>query len=143
MKLNRKEIESILPHRDPMLLVDTVESLTPREHIVTTFFVDPARDIFRGHFPEEPVLPGVYTVECMAQAADLLLMADGRFPGKLPLFLGINNVRFLSKIRPGDTIRVEARMKEAREEKAIFTCSTESYVGETLAATGDVTLAMR
>ena len=81
MKLNRKEIESILPHRDPMLLVDSVESLTPREHIVTTFFVDPARDIFRGHFPEEPVLPGVYTVECMAQAADLLLMADGRFPG--------------------------------------------------------------
>lgn len=143
MKLNRKEIESILPHRDPMLLVDSVESLIPREHIVTTFFVDPARDIFRGHFPEEPVLPGVYTVECMAQAADLLLMADGRFPGKLPLFLGINNVRFLSKIRPGDTIRVEARMKEAREEKAIFTCSAESYVGETLAATGDVTLAMR
>ena len=89
------------------------------------------------------MLPGVYTVECMAQAADLLLMADGRFAGQLPLFIGINNVRFLSKIRPGDTLRVEAAIKEAKTEKAIFTCSASVFVGEMLAATGDVTLAMR
>ena len=143
MKLDKTEIKQILPHRDPMLLVDTVEELTPGEHIVTTFYVDPERDIFRGHFPDEPVLPGVYTVECMAQAADILLMADGKFPGKLPLFIGINNVRFLSKIRPGDTLRVEAKLKEAKKAKAIFTCSAEAYDGDVLAATGDVTLAMR
>ena len=143
MKLDKEGIKKILPHREPMLLVDTVEELTPGEHIVTTFYVDPGREIFRGHFPDEPVLPGVYTVECMAQAADVLLMADGKFPGKLPLFIGINNVRFLSKICPGDTLRVEARMKEAKPGKAVFTCSAETYVGDTLAATGDVTLAMR
>ena len=143
MKLDKEGIKKILPHRDPMLLVDTVEELTPGEHIITTFYVDPGREIFRGHFPDEPVLPGVYTVECMAQAADVLLMADGKFPGKLPLFIGINNVRFLSKIRPGDTLRIEATIKEAKIEKAIFTCSAETYVGDTLAATGDVTLAMR
>ena len=143
MKLDKEGIKKILPHREPMLLVDMVEELTPGEHVVTTFFVDPEREIFRGHFPEDPVLPGVYTVECMAQAADLLLMADGRFAGKLPLFIGINNVRFLSKICPGDTLRVEARMKEAKPGKAVFTCSAEVYDGETLAATGDVTLAMR
>lgn len=143
MKLDKNDIKQILPHRDPMLLVDAVEELIPGESIVTTFFVDPQREIFRGHFPDEPVLPGVYTVECMAQAADVLLMADGRFPGKLPLFLGINNVRFLSKIRPGDTLRVEAKLKEAKKAKAIFTCSAEAYDGDVLAATGDVTLAMR
>ena len=143
MKLDKKGIQEILPHRDPMLLVDTVEELTPGEHIVTTFFVDPQRDIFRGHFPGEPVLPGVYTVECMAQAADVLLMADGQFPGKLPLFIGINNVRFLSKIRPGDTLRIEAAIKEAKTEKAIFTCSAQVFDGDVFAATGDVTLAMR
>ena len=109
MKLDKEGIKKILPHREPMLLVDTVEELTPGKHIITTFYVDPGREIFR----------------------------------KLPLFIGINNVRFLSKIRPGDTLRIEATIKEAKIEKAIFTCSAEVYDGETLAATGDVTLAMR
>ncbi|MBE6990916.1 MAG: 3-hydroxyacyl-ACP dehydratase FabZ [Ruminococcaceae bacterium] len=143
MKLNKDQIKEILPHRDPMLLVDTVEELIPGERAVTTFYVDPARDIFRGHFPEEPVLPGVYSVECMAQAADVLLLFDERYRGKLPLFIGINNVRFRSKIRPGDTIEVRVHISAAREEKAIFTCSAEVYDKGELAATGDVTLAMR
>lgn len=143
MKFDLNQIKAILPHREPMLLVDTVEEFISGEKAVTTFYVDPAREIFRGHFPEDPVLPGVYTVECMAQTADILLMADGRFPGKLPLFIGINNVRFLSKIKPGDTLKIEACMKEAKEAKAVFTCSAEVYDGDVLAATGDVTLAMR
>ena len=143
MRLDKDQIKQILPHREPMLLVDEVESLVPGETVETRFFVEPEREIFLGHFPEDPVLPGVYTVECMAQTADILLMADGRFSGKLPLFIGINNVRFLSKIRPGDTLKIKAQIKAAKEEKAIFTCSAEVYDGEALAATGDVTLAMR
>ena len=143
MKLDREEVKKILPHRPPMLLVDTVEELIPGERVITTFHVDPDWEIFRGHFPEEPVLPGVYSVECMAQAADVLLLFDERCRGKLPLFIGINNVRFRSKIRPGDTITIHAAMKESRLDKMIFTCSAEVYDGEDLAATGDVTLAMR
>ena len=82
MKLSKEEIKAIIPHRDPMLLVDTVEEMEAGDHIVTTFFVDPAREIFKGHFPGEPVLPGVYSVECMAQTADILLLAAaaGAFP---------------------------------------------------------------
>ena len=143
MKLSKEEIKSIIPHRDPMLLVDTAEEMVPGDHLVTTFFIDPDREIFRGHFPGEPVLPGVYSVECMAQSADILLLSMERYAGKVPLFLGINNVRFLRKILPGDTIEIHARLASERAEKAIATCSAEIYNHGELAATGDVTLAMR
>lgn len=143
MKMTKDEVKKILPHREPMLLVDTVEEMVPGDSIVTTFHVDKDWDIFRGHFPSEPVLPGVYSVECMAQAADVLLLSDARYAGKLPLFIGINNVSFRSKIRPGDTISVRARITAERIEKAIITCAAQVYNGDTLAAVGDVTLAMR
>lgn len=119
MKLSKEEIKAIIPHRDPMLLVDTVEEMEAGDHLVTTFFVDPTREIFKGHFPGEPVLPGVYSVECMAQTADILLLSAERYAGKIPLFLGINNVRFLKKILPGDTIEIHAKMASERVEKAI------------------------
>lgn len=75
MKLNQEQIKEIIPHRDPMLLVTGVEELVPGERIKAIFRADPSMDIFRGHFPENPVLPGVYSVECMAQSADLLLLS--------------------------------------------------------------------
>ena len=135
MKLTQEEIKQIIPHRDPMLLVSTVEEMVPGESIVTTFWVDPQREIFKGHFPAEPVLPGVYSVECM--------LSTERYAGKVPLFLGINNVRFLRKILPGDTLEIHAKMASERREKAIATCTAEIYCRGELAATGDVTLAMR
>ena len=143
MKMDQEAIKKVIPHRDPMLLVTTVEDLEPGNSIKTTFFVDPSRDIFRGHFPEEPVLPGVYSVECMAQTADVLLLSTQRYAGKIPLFLGINNVRFLKKILPGDTIEIQAKLTAERQEKAIATCSAEVYNHGELAVTGDVTLSMR
>lgn len=143
MKMDQEAIKKVIPHRDPMLLVTTVEDLEPGDSIKTTFFVDPSRDIFWGHFPEEPVLPGVYSVECMAQTADVLLLSTQRYAGKIPLFLGINNVRFLKKILPGDTIEIQAKLTAERQEKAIATCSAEVYNHGELAVTGDVTLAMR
>lgn len=143
MKLGQEEIKNIIPHRDPMLLVTTVEDLEPGKHITTTFYVDPDREIFDGHFPDEPMLPGVYTVECMAQAADILLLTLDVYAGKKPLFLGINNVRFLRKILPGSTITVQAEISSERREKAIATCSAKVFCGSEEAASGDVTLAMR
>ena len=95
------------------------------------------REIFKGHFPSEPVLPGVYSVECMAQAADILLLSKECYAGKTPLFLGINNVRFRRKILPRDT------MGSGITEKGVATCSARIYNRGELAAEGDVTLAMR
>ena len=143
MQLTHEEVKNILPHRDPMLLIDTVQELIPGERVTASFRVDPDREIFRGHFPGDPVLPGVYSVECMAQTADILLLSSERYAGKIPLFLGINNVRFLRKILPGDTIEIRAKLISERIEKAIATCSAEIYNHGELTATGDVTLAMR
>ena len=143
MKMNQEEIKKIIPHRDPMLLVSTVEELEPGKRIVTTFFVDGKRDIFRGHFPGEPMLPGVYTVECMAQAADILLLSTDRYAGLKPLFIGIDHVRFPRKISPDDTLEIHAELTYERVEKAIATCVAQVFVHGELAASGEVTLAMR
>ncbi|MDD7601570.1 MAG: 3-hydroxyacyl-ACP dehydratase FabZ [Firmicutes bacterium] len=132
-----------MPHRDSMLLVDEVTEMEPEKEIRTRFHVDPGREIFQGHFPGDPVLPGVYTVEIMAQTADILILSCQRYAGKVPLFVGTDKVRFLHKIMPGDTLEVYARFAEEKREKAIVTCSAEVRCNGVLACTGDVTLAMR
>ena len=117
--------------------------MVPGEHIVAEFWVDPSREIFKGHFPGDPVLPGVYTVEATAQATDLVLMTKPNYAGKVPLFLGIDRVKFRKKILPGDTMEIHAEMLREREEKAIATCKCEVYVAGDLAAETEVTIAMR
>ena len=141
--LSHEQVMAIIPHRDPMLLIDEVCELVPGESVTATFWVDPARDIFRGHFPGEPVLPGVYTVEATAQATDLVLMTKPCYAGKVPLFLGIDHVKFRRKILPGDTIEIHAELLSERPEKAIGTCRCAVYNGGELAAESEVTIAMR
>ena len=141
--MDREEIKKIIPHRDPMLLVDEVIELNPGFGIKAAFHVDPEREIFKGHFPGDPVLPGVYTVEIMAQTADILILSQERYSGKTPLFLGIDKVRFLSKIRPADTLEICARIVNEKPEKSIVTCSAEVYDNGELACKGEVTLALR
>ena len=143
MKLDKEGIKKILPHREPMLLVDSVEELVPGESITSSFYVDPSREIFAGHFPGEPVLPGVYTVECMAQASDILLLSCERYAGTIPLFIGIDGVKFKAKIVPGDTIEIRSKLANERIEKSIASCDAEVYCNGVLAACGTVTLAMR
>ncbi len=143
MKMNQDEIKGILPHREPMLLVTSVEELSPGENIRAAFFASPEMDIFRGHFPEEPILPGVYSIECMAQAVDILLMSTVRYAGKTPLLLGVDKVSFLKKILPGDTLKIRANIISEQKEKAIVTCAAEIYVHQERAANGDITIAMR
>lgn len=155
MKLDHEQVKQILPHRDPMLLIDTVSEIEPGVCVTADLWIDPAREIFRGHFPGDPVLPGVYTIEAMAQATDLVLMTKPEYAGKVPLFLGTDKVRFFQKILPGDTLTICAGMVAERADKAIGTCRCEVYVsrndgnGETaaetegLVATAEITIAMR
>lgn len=143
IQLDQSEIKKIIPHRDPMLLIDQVTAMIPEKEITATFYVDPARDIFRGHFPDDPVLPGVYTTECMAQASDILLLSMERYRGTKPLLISTDQVKFLRRIQPGDTIEIRASIALEKKEKAIVTCRCQVYNHGELAASGDVTLAMR
>ena len=143
MKLNHEQVLQILPHRDPMLLVDEVQELEPGKHVKASFYIDPNRDIFRGHFPNDPILPGVYTVEATAQAADIMLLSLPRYVGKTPLFLGINKAAFKRRILPGDTILIEGYLKHERPEKSIATCIMKATLNGELAAETEVVLAFR
>lgn len=143
MKLNHEEVMKVIPHRDPMLLIDTVEELEPGVSISASFYVDPKREIFKGHFPGDPVLPGVYTVEAAAQAADVMILSLPRYSGKTPLFLGIDGVKFFRKILPGETLVIKGELESEREEKAIATCFMKVYVDDEPAAEAHVALAMR
>ena len=143
MKLTREQIMEIQPHRDPILLVDEILELVPGDYVIGRFYVDPEMPVLKGHFPGDPVLPGVYSVEACAQAADLVLMTRPEYAGKTPLFLGINNVRFRKKVLPGDTIEIHAELLSERPEKAIATCKCAVYNGGELAVEAETTLAMR
>ena len=87
IQLTHKEVMAILPRREPMLLVDTISHLESLKSIEAQYHIEPDLDIFRGHFPGEPVFPGVMSVECMAQAVDIMVMTAPSMPEKRPCFL--------------------------------------------------------
>ena len=140
--LDREDIKKIIPHRDPMLLVDRVLEMD-ESSITAEFYVDPGREIFKGHFPEDPVLPGVYTIEILAQTCDILILSRGSYAGLTPLFMGVDRARFLKRINPGDTLTIKAQIDSERPERGIVKCSGEVYNKETVMFRGEVTLAMR
>lgn len=141
--MKKDKIKEIIPHREPMLLIDEVLEMTEGQEIKTTLYLDPELDFFRGHFPGEPVMPGVLTVESMAQTADVLLLSMPQYAGKVPLFIGIDQVKFKRKIEPGDTIEIKARIVKVNEPKAVVTCEAVVYNHGEVSTTGLVTLAMR
>lgn len=141
--MNKDQIKEVIPHREPMLLIDEVLEMKEGESIKTTFYLDPSLDFFRGHFPGEPVMPGVLTVESMAQTADVLLLSMPQYAGKVPLFIGIDQVKFKRKIEPGDKIEIEAKISKVNEPKAVVSCEAVVYNKGEISTTGIVTLAMR
>lgn len=144
MTLNKEQIKAIIPQRDPILLVDEVLEMEAGKHIKAKFFASPDMDVFRGHFPGAPVLPGVLAVEAIAQTADILLLSFDKYAGKLPYFIGIEGVKFKKKISPGDTIIMDVTLTKDITEKAICICDGTIYneQGE-VATVAQVALAMR
>jgi 3-hydroxyacyl-[acyl-carrier-protein] dehydratase len=112
--LDINEIKSMLPHRYPFLLVDRVLEIEPKKHIVAMKNVTANENFFNGHFPARPVMPGVLIIECMAQAAGILMLAEKEYEGKIPYFTGIDNARFRRTIIPGDQIMLEVEILRVR-----------------------------
>ena len=110
MAMDIKEIMSIIPHRQPFLLIDRIEELEEGKRVVAIKNVTMNEPYFVGHFPGEPVMPGVLIVEAMAQAGAYAVLSMDEFKGKLAFFGGIDKAKFRKKVVPGDTLRIEVKM---------------------------------
>jgi 3-hydroxyacyl-[acyl-carrier-protein] dehydratase len=106
----------LLPHRPPFLFVDWVDEVVPGERAVARYRVTGDEAFLAGHFPGNPVFPGVIQLEALAQAGAVAVLADPRFSGRLPLFGGVEKVRFRRMVRPGDelVLTVELERLSAR-----------------------------
>jgi len=136
--LGKEEIEAILPHRDPFLLIDEVTELVPGERVVarrTVTEIDCA-----GHFPGNPIMPGVKMVEALAQCGAVAVLSQPENRGKLVLFAGIDGVRFKRIVRPGDVLDLVCDVERVRG--AIGKGKVRATVGDELAVRGTLTFAV-
>ena len=113
-----KDIMEIIPHRYPFLLIDKVIKI--EENKITAIKNVTANEYyFQGHFPTEPVMPGVLIIESLAQAGAVALLSKDEFKGKIAYFAGINNAKFRRKVVPGDTLRLEVELTKIRGKAGV------------------------
>lgn len=139
MHLETEKIKELLPHRSPLLLVN--EAFLEEDTVTASLYIDPDWDIFKGHFPLNPVLPGIYLTEAMAQSADLLLLSMPQNKGKLPYFAGINKMRFLRPVLPGAVVTMKAKLIQDAG-MGLYECSVFAFLEEKKAAQGSILLAI-
>ena len=114
MLYNKEQIKEIIPHRDPFLLIDEVESMEEGKEIVAIKHVDPSEYYFEGHFPQEKVMPGVLIIEALAQAGAVAILSMEQNRGRIAYFGGIKEAKFRTKVVPGDTLRLEVKVDRLR-----------------------------
>lgn len=135
--MTREELKEFLPHREPMLLVDEME--IDSEGVCHAKYLVREDEFFcRGHFPGNPIVPGVIQCEIMAQSCALLVKDD--IQGKTTLYTGIDKVRFKNIVKPGDLCEITATLKNRRA--SIFYCQAELKVNGNLCCKGELSFAL-
>lgn len=135
--MTREELKEYIPHREPMLLIDEIE-LGEDGRCYAKYRVKEDEIFCQGHFPSNPIVPGVILCEIMAQSCALLVKED--LKGMTPLYTGIDNVRFKNIVKPGDLCEVTARLKSRRGP--MFFCEAMLMVDGMLCCKGDLSFAL-
>ncbi|MCK5110714.1 MAG: 3-hydroxyacyl-ACP dehydratase FabZ [Arcobacteraceae bacterium] len=135
------EIQKILPHRYPFLLVDKVTSMSEGEDIIAYKNVSISEPVFQGHFPGHPIYPGVMILEGMAQAGGILAFKSGglseeEIKNKVMYFMSIDGAKFRVPVKPGD--KLEYRIKVLKQRKALIVLGAKAYVDDTLVAEAEL-----
>lgn len=139
--LNSNQIQEIIPHRYPFLLVDQVlEMSLESKKIIAKKNVSANEMHFIGHFPQKHVMPGVLIVEALAQAGAILLLSFDEFKGKIAYFAGIDNVRFKQQVIPGDTLILEVELLKMKGPIGI--AQAKAYVNDKVVVTGEIKFAV-
>lgn len=108
--LNKEEIKKIIPQREPFLMIDEVEEYIPGESCIAYKNVNEDEYYFKGHFPGNPIMPGVLMVEALAQTGAVAILSMEENKGKNALFGGINNLKFKKQVVPGDRLKLEVKI---------------------------------
>ena len=138
--MTAKEIMEIIPHRQPFLLLDTIEELEPGKRALGKKCVTYNEPFFAGHFPNEPVMPGVLIVEALAQAGAVAILSNPEFKGKTAYFGAINNARFKQKVVPGDVLLLELEI--IKQKGPVGVGKATATVNGKAAVTAELTFAI-
>lgn len=135
-----KQIMEIIPHRQPFLLIDSIEELEVGKRAVGKKCVTYNEPFFAGHFPGEPVMPGVLIIEALAQVGAVAILSQPEFKGRTAYFGAINSAKFKGKVVPGDVLLLETEIIKVKGPIGVG--SAKAYVGEKLVAQAELTFAV-
>lgn len=138
--MTAKEIMEIIPHRQPFMLIDTIEEMEPGKRVVAKKCVTYNEPFFGGHFPQEPVMPGVLIIEALAQTGAVAILSQPDFKGKTAYFAAINNAKFKGKVVPGDVLMLETEIIKVKGPIGVG--QGKAYVDGKLVAQGELTFAI-
>lgn len=138
--LTTKEIMEIIPHRQPFLLIDTIEELEVGKRAVGRKCVSYNEPYFAGHFPQEPVMPGVLIIEALAQVGAVAILSQPEFKGRTAYFAAINSAKFKGKVTPGCVLRLETEIVKVKGPIGIG--SAKAYVDDKLVTQAELTFAI-